>query len=142
MFFLFSGCEKSTSGSTASSKKGSIDQERSFQRKEAINGETKSRRKTIKNRDNKKKTNVRVHEIDLESLNIESTYVGNLLPNQRLIMKSEIDGVIENVYFDEGDEIVTNKKLLDISTKELSLKLKIALADFKLAEGNLNRDEE
>ena len=65
MLFLFSGCEKSTSGSTASSKKGSIDQERSFQRKEAINGETKSRRKTIKNRDNKKKTNVRVHEIDL-----------------------------------------------------------------------------
>ena len=141
MFFLFSGCEKSTSGSVASSKNVSIGQEESFQKKELINGETISRRKPSKNHDNKKKTNVRVHEIDLESLNIESTYVGNLLPNQRLIMKSEIDGVIENVYFDEGDEIVTNKKLLDISTKELSLKLKIALADSKLAESNLNRDE-
>ena len=141
MFFLFSGCEKSTSGSAASSKNGSRDQANSFQKKKPIYGETASRRKTSKKRDNKKKTNVRVQEVDLESLSIQSTYVGNLLPNQRVIMRSEIDGVIENIYFDEGQEIVKNKKLVDISTKELSLKLKIALADSKLAESNLNRDE-
>jgi membrane fusion protein (multidrug efflux system) len=142
MSLLFSGCENSTSGSSASSKNGSRDQAKNFQKKEPINGETASRLKSSKNRDNKKKTNVRVHEVDLESLSIQSTYVGNLLPNQRLIMKSEIDGVIENIYFDEGEEIFQNKKLVDISTKELSLKLKIALADSKLAESNLNRDEE
>ena len=142
MSLLFSGCENSTSGSSASSKNGSRDQAKNFQKKEPINGETASRRKSSKNRDNKKKTNVRVHEVDLESLSIQSTYVGNLLPNQRVIMRSEIDGVIENIYFDEGEEIVKNKKLVDISTKELSLKLKIALADSKLAESNLNRDEE
>ena len=141
MFFLFSGCEKSTSGSAASSKNGSREQAKSFQKKEPIYGETASRRKPSKKRDNKKKTNVRVQEVDLESLSIQSTYVGNLLPNQRVIMRSEIDGVIENIYFDEGQEIVKNKKLVDISTKELSLKLKIALADSKLAESNLNRDE-
>ena len=141
MFFLFSGCEKSTSGSAASSKNGSREQAKSFQKKEPIYGETTSRRKPSKKRDNKKKTNVRVQEVDLESLSIQSTYVGNLLPNQRVIMRSEIDGVIENIYFDEGQEIVKNKKLVDISTKELSLKLKIALADSKLAESNLNRDE-
>jgi len=141
MFFLFSGCEKTNSGSTVSNKNESIDQAKSLQKKVAINGETTSSRQPSKNRDNKKKTNVRVHEVDLESISIQSTYVGNLLPNQRLIMKSQIDGVIENIYFDEGEEIVKNKKLLDISTKELSLKLKIALADSKLAESNLNRDE-
>ena len=141
MFFLFSGCENSTSGSSASSKNGSRDQAKNFQKKEPINGETASRRKPSKKRDNKKKTNVRVQEVDLESLSIQHTYVGNLLPNQRVIMRSEIDGVIENIYFDEGEEIVKNKKLVDISTKELSLKLKIALADSKLAETNLNRDE-
>ena len=141
MFFLFSGCEKSTSGSAASSNNGSREQAKSFQKKEPIYGETASRRKPSKKRDNKKKTNVRVQEVDLESLSIQSTYVGNLLPNQRVIMRSEIDGVIENIYFDEGQEIVKNKKLVDISTKELSLKLKIALADSKLAESNLNRDE-
>ena len=141
MYFLFSGCEKSTSGSVASSKNGSRYQANSFQKKEPINGETASRRKPIKKRDNKKKTNVRVQEVDLESFSIQSTYVGNLLPNQRVIMRSEIDGIIENIYFDEGQEIVKNKKLVDISTKELSLKHKIALADSKLAESNLNRDE-
>ena len=141
MFFLFSGCEKSTSGSAASSKNGSREQAKSFQKKEPIYGETTSRRKPSKKRDNKKKTNVRVQEVDLELLSIQSTYIGNLLPNQRVIMRSEIDGVIENIYFDEGQEIVKNKKLVDISTKELSLKLKIALADSKLAESNLNRDE-
>ena len=141
MFFLFSGCENSTSGSSASSKNGSRDQAKSFQKKEPINGETKSVENQVNNRDNKKKTNVRVQEIDLESLSIQHTYVGNLLPNQRVTMRSEIDGVIENIYFDEGEEIVKNRKLVDISTKELSLKLKIALADSKLAETNLNRDE-
>ena len=141
MFFLFSGCEKSTSGSAASSKNRSREQANSFQKKEPINGETASRRKPSKKRDNKKKTNVRVQEVDLESLSIQHTYVGNLLPNQRVTMRSEIDGVIENIYFDEGEEIVKNKKLVDISTKELSLKLKIAFADSKLAETNLNRDE-
>ena len=141
MYFLFSGCEKSTSGSAASSSNGSGEQAKSFQKKEPINGETASRRKPSKKRDNKKKTNVRVQEVDLESLSIQHTYVGNLLPNQRVTMRSEIDGVIENIYFDEGEEIVKNKKLVDISTKELSLKLKIAFADSKLAETNLNRDE-
>ena len=141
MFFLFSGCEKSTSGSAASSKNGSREQTKSFQKKEPFNGETASRRKPSKKRGNKKKTNVRVQKVDLESFSIQSTYVGNLLPNQRVIMRSEIDGVIENIYFEEGQDIVKNKKLVDISTKELSLKLKIALADSKLAESNLNRDE-
>ena len=141
MLFLFSGCENSTSGSSASSKNGPRDQAKNFQKKEPINGETTSRRKPSKYRDNNKKTNVRVLEIDLESLSIQHTYVGNLLPNQRVTMRSEIDGVIENIYFDEGEEIVKNRKLVDISTKELSLKLKIALADSKLAETNLIRDE-
>ena len=142
MFLLSSGCERSNSGSAASNKNGSRDQVKSFQKKELYNGETKPGRKLSKNRNNEKRTNVRVHEVDLESLSIQYTYVGNLLPNQRLIMKSEIDGVIENIYFDEGQEIVKYKKLVDISTKELSLKLKIALTDSKLAESNLNRDEE
>ena len=141
MFFLFTGCEKTSSGSAESNKNGSRDQTKSFQKKEASKGGAASRRKPGKKRDNKKKTNVRIQEVNLESLSIKSTYVGNLLPNQRVIMRSEIDGVIENIYFDEGDEIVNNKKLIDISTKELSLKLKIAFADSKLAETNLKRDE-
>ena len=56
-------------------------------------------------------------------------------------MRSQIDGVIENIYFEEGDEITKEKKLIDISTKELQLKLKIAIADSNLADINIKRDE-
>ena len=141
IFFLFSGCEKPNSGSAPSGKKGSEDQAKSYQKKEANNGEAASRGKPGKKRGSKKKTNVRVQKVALESLSIKSTYVGNLLPNQRVIMRSEIDGIVEKIYFSEGDEIVKNKKLVDISTKELGLKLKIAVADSKLADTNLKRDE-
>jgi membrane fusion protein (multidrug efflux system) len=141
IFFLFSGCEKPNSGSAPSGKKGSGDQAKSYQKKEANNGEAASRGKPGKKRGSKKKTNVRVQKVALESLSIKSTYVGNLLPNQRVIMRSEIDGIVEKIYFSEGDEIVKNKKLVDISTKELGLKLKIAVADSKLADTNLKRDE-
>ena len=55
MFLLFSGCEKATSSSAVSDKNGSKDQAKFFQKKEAINGETTSRRQPSKNRDNKKK---------------------------------------------------------------------------------------
>ena len=34
-------------------------------------------------------------------------------------MRSEIDGVIEKINFEEGDEITKDKRLIDISTKEL-----------------------
>ena len=141
LFILFTGCEKTSTGSAESSKNGSKNQTKSFQKKEAIKGKTAASRKPYKKTENKKRTNVRIQEVNLESLSIKSTYVGNLLPNQRVIMRSEIDGVIEEIYFDEGDEIVSSKKLTDISTKELSLKLNIAFADLKLAETNLKRDE-
>ena len=56
-------------------------------------------------------------------------------------MRSQIDGVIENINFEEGDEITKEKRLIDISTKELQLKLKIAIADSNLADINIKRDE-
>ena len=56
-------------------------------------------------------------------------------------MRSEIDGVIEKINFEEGNEIKKDKRMLEISTKELQLKLKIAVADSNLAEINIKRDE-
>ena len=95
IFFLFSGCEKPNSSSAPSGKNGSGDQAKSYQKKEANSGKTASRGKPGKKRGSKKKTNVRVQKVALESLSIKSTYVGNLLPNQRVIMRSEIDGQID-----------------------------------------------
>ena len=149
LFFLiatillsFSGCEKPNSDSPASKKNEPHDQAVSYQEKETkYEKPSDSRKKFSSVGKNQKKTNVRIKQVNLESLSIQSTYVGYLLPNKRVLMRSEIDGVIEKIDFEEGDEITKGKRLVDISTKEHRLKLKIAITDSNLADINIKRDE-
>ena len=149
LFFLiatillsFSGCEKPNSDSPASKKNEPRDQAVSYQKKESkYKKPSDSRKKFSSIGKNQKKTNIRIKQVNLESLSIQSTYVGYLLPNKRVLMRSEIDGVIEKIDFEEGDEITKGKRLVDISTKEHRLKLKIAITDSNLADINIKRDE-
>ena len=149
LFFLiatillsFSGCEKPNSDSPASKKNEPHDQAVSYQEKETKYEKSSDTRKKLSSAGkNQKKTNVRIKQVNLESLSIQSTYVGYLLPNKRVLMRSEIDGVIEKIDFEEGDEITKGKRLVDISTKEHQLKLKIAITDSNLADINIKRDE-
>ena len=149
LFFLiatillsFSGCEKPNSDSPASKKNEPRDQAVSYQEKETkYEKPSDSRKKFSSVGKNQKKTNVRIKQVNLESLSIQSTYVGYLLPNKRVLMRSEIDGVIEKIDFEEGDEITKGKRLVDISTKEHRLKLKIAITDSNLADINIKRDK-
>ena len=149
LFFListillsFAGCEKPNSDSPASKKNEPRDQAVSYQKKESkYEKPSDSRKKFSSAGKNQKKTNVRIKQVNLESLSIQSTYVGYLLPNKRVLMRSEIDGVIEKIDFEEGDEITKGKRLVDISTKEHRLKLKIAITDSNLADINIKRDE-
>ena len=149
LFFLiatillsFSGCEKPNSDSPASKKNEPRDQAVSYQEKESkYKKPSDSRKKFSSVGNNQKKTNIRIKQVNLESLSIQSTYVGYLLPNKRVLMRSEIDGVIEKIDFEEGDEITKGKRLVDISTKEHRLKLKIAITDSNLADINIKRDE-
>ena len=149
LFFLiatillsFSGCEKPNSDSVASKKNETREQAVSYQEKETkYEKPSDSRKKFSSVGKNQKKTNVRIKQVNLESLSIQSTYVGYLLPNKRVLMRSEIDGVIEKIDFEEGDEITKGKRLVDISTKEHRLKLKIAITDSNLADINIKRDE-
>ena len=149
LFFLiatillsFSGCEKPNSDSPASKKNEPRDQAVSYQKKESKYKKPSDSRKKFRSvGKNQKKTNIRIKQVNLESLSIQSTYVGYLLPNKRVLMRSEIDGVIEKIDFDEGDEITKGKRLVDISTKEHRLKLKIAITNSNLADINIKRDE-
>ena len=149
LFFLiatillsFSGCEKPNSDSPASKKNEPHDQAVSYQEKETkYEKPSDSRKKFSSVGKNQKKTNVRIKQVNLESLSIQSTYVGYLLPNKRVLMRSEIDGVIEKIDFEEGDEITKGKRLVDISTKEHRLKLKIAITNSNLADINIKRDK-
>ena len=138
----FSGCEKPNSDSPASKKNEPRDQAVSYQKKETkYKKPSDSRKKFSSAGKNQKKTNVRIKQVNLEFLSIQSTYVGYLLPYKRVLMRSEIDGVIEKIDFEEGDEITKGKRLVDISTKEHRLKLKIAITDSNLADINIKRDE-
>ena len=149
LFFLiamillsFSGCEKPNSDPPASKKNEPREQAVSYQEKETKYEKSSDTRKKLSSAGkNQKKTNVRIKQVNLESLSIQSTYVGYLLPNKRVLMRSEIDGVIEKIDFEEGDEITKGKRLVDISTKEHRLKLKIAITDSNLADINIKRDE-
>ena len=149
LFFLiatillsFSGCEKPNSDSPASVKNEPRDQAVSYQKKVTkYEKPSDSRKKFSSVGKNQKKTNVRIKQVNLESLSIQSTYVGYLLPYKRVLMRSEIDGVIEKIDFEEGDEITKGKRLVDISTKERRLKLKIAITDSNLADINIKRDK-
>ena len=142
MLFLASGCDKRLSGSAAENSENSRDKNAEFQRnktKEANNpandGDSRHSGRELR------KTNVRVQPVGISSLTVHSTYVGHLLPNQRVLMRSEIDGVIEKVDFEEGEDVSKGRKLINVSTNELSLRLKIAQSDYKLAQTNLERDE-
>ena len=142
IIILFTGCDGSDSSRKPTEKSKTTNQAEVPQKKESWKGGSKKKgEKGFRQSNNKKKTNVRLKEIKPETLKIQTTYVGSLLPNQRVLMRSQIDGVIENINFEEGDEITKEKKLIDISTKELQLKLKIAIADSNLADINIKRDE-
>ena len=142
IIILFTGCDGSDSSRKPTEKNKTPNQAEVPQKKESWKGGSQKKGgKGFRQSNNKKKTNVRLKEIKPETLKIQTTYVGSLLPNQRVLMRSQIDGVIENINFEEGDEITKEKKLIDISTKELQLKLKIAIADSNLADINIKRDE-
>jgi len=142
IIFYLTGCKGSDPSSESAEKKDGRNQASVPQKKESWKGESpKTGGETFRKSKNNKKTNVRLKEIEAGSLKIQTTYVGSLLPNQRVLMRSQIDGVIEGINFEEGDEITKEKRLIDISTKELQLKLKIAIADSNLADINIKRDE-
>ena len=142
IIILFTGCDGSDSSRNPTEKSKNPNQAEVPQKKESWKGGSKKKgEKGFRQSNNKKKTNIRLKEIKPETLKIQTTYVGSLLPSQRVLMRSQIDGVIENINFEEGDEITKEKRLIDISTKELQLKLKIAIADSNLAEINIKRDE-
>ena len=139
---LITACQKPNEGNSPNSGNSEISQSESTSQKEYGQGKAQAATSSQRGlKKNKKKTNVRVNAVGTEPLKIESTFVGHLLPNERVRMTSEMDGVIETINFEEADEVKKGKKLINISTKELTLRLKISETNLKLAETNLKRDE-
>ena len=68
-----------------------------------------------------------------QSLQHKIEFVGKLLPNERVDVHNELAGVVEQVKFEEGEQVSKGRILAHISTKELTVRRDMAQADFQLA---------
>ncbi len=89
-----------------------------------------------------RKTNVELLELTPQTLSVQKSYVGSLHPYRRVTVSSENEGVLEAVYFEKGDLVKSGKKLVHVSTKELTVRRDINKADLELAQSNYKRDKE
>ena len=67
--------------------------------------------------------------------------VGTAQPNEFVEIKSEIDGRVEKISFDEGQPVTKGQLLLQLDQGKLAASVAQAEANFKLAEANLKRSE-
>ena len=86
--------------------------------------------------------NVEVMTLQPKDFTLTATYIGHLEPNQRVSLKSELEGLVEKVNFTEGQAVKANQVLVNISTKEQSVRRDQAGATLQLAKQNLTRDLE
>ncbi len=87
-----------------------------------------------------KRVNVATLTLAPQSLQHKIEFVGKLLPNERVDVHNELAGVVEQVKFEEGEQVSKGRVLAHISTKELKVRRDMAQADFQLAEINYQRN--
>jgi membrane fusion protein, multidrug efflux system len=120
---MMSGCETpSSEAQTSSDKKPTV--------VETKQPETESQ-----------KTNVEVLMLSPQNFSKKSTYIGYLIPLKRLMIKSEVEGVVESVFFKEGEKVRENQVLIKIGTKQLTISQNQSRSNFDLAESNFKRDQ-
>lgn len=89
----------------------------------------------------KRATNVEILHLRPQDFSVYKTYVGNLLPRERVEVRAELDGVVEAVSFDEGLGVQKGQILAKIATKRLGLRRDLARSNLRLAEANLTREK-
>lgn len=83
---------------------------------------------------------VEVKTLQPRDFTLTGTYVGYLVPNERVELRSEIEGVAESVRFDESDDVKRGQLLAEVSTAQLRVRRDQAKADLALAESNFKRE--
>lgn len=86
-------------------------------------------------------TNVETLQLTARRLEVRNSYVGHLVPSERVVIRAETEGTIEKIYADEGQLIKKNEKLVNVSTERLSLNMKLAKANYELAESEYKTEE-
>jgi membrane fusion protein (multidrug efflux system) len=88
------------------------------------------------------RTAVEAVSVQPEDFVVTGTYIGHLQPRERVELRSELDGVVERVLFDESQAVKQGSLLANISTEALRVRRDLAKAELKLAEATFVRESE
>ena len=99
----------------------------------------------------KKKTGAAPPKMEMQVVVVEAkqqpiseiiSLVGNLLANESVEIKSEIDGTIAEINFNEGQRVQKGDLLIRIDERKLAASVAESEANFKLSESNFKRSEQ
>ncbi|MGK5091563.1 efflux RND transporter periplasmic adaptor subunit [Deltaproteobacteria bacterium TL4] len=96
--------------------------------------------KEVESKSEISKTNVEIMVLTPQKMEVRKSYVGELSPSNRVILRSESEGVIERVNFEESFPVTQDQGLVNISTEENTVRLELAESDFEIAQINYQRD--
>lgn len=85
--------------------------------------------------------NVKAATVSAEPIEEKISLVASITANESIEVKSEIDGTVENVNFDEGQPVQEGQLLIKLDTRKWEASVAEADANFKLADANLRRAE-
>ena len=86
--------------------------------------------------------NVEVLRLVSRGFSLERTYIGHLIPFERVQLRAEIDGMVELADFEIGDEVRESQVLLNISTQKFRVRRDLARSNLELAETLFNRERQ
>lgn len=87
-------------------------------------------------------TYVEVMEVTPREFVLSATYIGHLLPRERVELRAELEGVVESATFAEGQAIQRGAVLVNVSTGQLKVRRDLARSELALAESNFQRDKQ
>jgi membrane fusion protein (multidrug efflux system) len=88
-----------------------------------------------------RRTNVEVLVLSVRDFNVTATYVGDLQPNDRAVIKSEAEGLIEKLSFDESDPVKKGQVLANVATEQALVRRDQAKVNLELAEASHARTQ-
>lgn len=88
-----------------------------------------------------RRANVEVLTLAPQNLSVTGTYVGDLQPNERVVLRSEIDGLVERVTFDDGEPVKKGQLLANIATDQAVVRRDQARVNLELARATAERNQ-
>ena len=86
--------------------------------------------------------NIETLKLISRTMKISKSYLGHLEPVDRVILKTEIDGTIEKIDFDQGQAVKQGQVLFHISTRELNLNVIAAKSRYNQALSEYNTQKQ